>query len=388
MTYPLRSDLLVEVGEVKNIPATFGPGELYNFLDSLKVKAVEDKDNFKVWDPAKLPAEARDQIRDALAKRFGTPASPTIGASSSMKLTVTELQLDDDTLAKGSLLYRRHCLHCHGVSGDGHGPTAAWVNPPPRDYRRGWFKFLSVVSVGPSTRPFRSDLYRTLTEGIEGTSMPTFKAQPERDREALVSYVMHLSIRGSVEYNVMDKLLRAIKEMEAKDQASDSALAKLVKDTDIPNAVREGIDNELGYWAPGRQPIVPPPYPYKDISEDGGKEFRKSVEHGYELFIGKGICRECHIDFGRQAMYLYDKWGTLARPNNLTMGVYRGGRRPVDFYYRVAAGIDPSRMPAFNVKDLEKDENAIWDLVNFVRSLPYPAMLPDNIREKVYADRR
>ena len=40
-----------------------------------------------------------------------------------------------DTLAEGSKLYRQHCLHCHGLEGNGRGPTGYWVNPPPRDYR-------------------------------------------------------------------------------------------------------------------------------------------------------------------------------------------------------------------------------------------------------------
>jgi hypothetical protein len=56
---------------------------------------------------------------------------------------VKNLKLDPDTLARGSSLYRLQCLHCHGLSGNGRGPTAAWVNPHPRDYRSGVFKFTS-----------------------------------------------------------------------------------------------------------------------------------------------------------------------------------------------------------------------------------------------------
>ena len=29
-------------------------------------------------------------------------------------------------------LYREHCAHCHGISGDGVGPTAVFLNPYPR----------------------------------------------------------------------------------------------------------------------------------------------------------------------------------------------------------------------------------------------------------------
>src|SRR5579871_3796418 len=48
-------------------------------------------------------------------------------------------------LQEGRNLYMRHCLHCHGVSGDGDGPTAQYLNPRPRDYRQGVFKFTSTL---------------------------------------------------------------------------------------------------------------------------------------------------------------------------------------------------------------------------------------------------
>ncbi len=70
----------------------------------------------------------------------------------------------------------------------------------------------------------------------------------------------------------------------------------------------------------------------------------------------------------------------MVRPMNLTTGVYRGGRRPIDLYWRIKGGIVPSGMAdAASLPD--KD---VWDLVRFVQALPYPAMLPDDVRDKVY----
>src|SRR5205823_4042197 len=62
-------------------------------------------------------------------------------------------------LEGGYGLYRKHCLHCHGVSGDGNGPTAAFLWPRPRDYRPGLFKFTSTNS---NQKPTRSDLERII----------------------------------------------------------------------------------------------------------------------------------------------------------------------------------------------------------------------------------
>ena len=55
-------------------------------------------------------------------------------------------------------------------------------------------------------------------------------------------------------------------------------------------------------------------------------------------------------------------------PRNLRQGIYRGGRRPLDLYYRIHAGINGAPMPA--AKGTVPPEE-IWHIVNYIRSLPY-----------------
>src|SRR5262249_26212424 len=106
-----------------------------------------------------------------------------------------------------------------------------------------------------------------------------------------------------------------------------------------------------------------------------------ALQKDMEVKVGekvKGIltgvkCNSCHTDYGRQAKFKVDDWGTLARPNNLPQGVLRGGRRPVDIYYRVHSGINGSGMPPF-AKTLEGTEQYLWAVVTFVTIAPYPAM--------------
>ena len=68
-------------------------------------------------------------------------------------------------------------------------------------------------------------------------------------------------------------------------------------------------------------------------------------------------------------------------PRNLRLGVYRGGRRPVDLYWRLINGIDGAQMPAVpmlaetdppGTKKLSEQD--VWDLINYVRSLPYESV--------------
>ena len=118
-------------------------------------------------------------------------------------------------------------------------------------------------------------------------------------------------------------------------------------------------------------------------TELAGDELKASVTRGYQLFVkpGEASCISCHKDFGRQNYFLYDTWGTIVRPMDLTLGVYRGGRRPIDIYWRIHAGVNGANMPAFG-ESLKPDQ--IWDLVNFVKAAPYPGMLPPDVRKPIY----
>jgi hypothetical protein len=80
---------------------------------------------------------------------------------------------------------------------------------------------------------------------------------------------------------------------------------------------------------------------------------------------------KCHVDYGRQVPYFYDVWGTVVRPANLTEAIYRGGRRPIDLYWRIHSGVNGANMPGSS-SSLNSSE--IWDIVNFLQVLPYPKM--------------
>ncbi len=311
--YTVRTDPLVltdKLGDDRYDPDRPGQlplaslKDLFDPLHPLYVKKDVWAKEGLLRDPKAASDSDRNALEEYLALIFGTPANPTVGyAPDEMR---DALKLDVRSLERGSLIYRVQCLHCHGVNGDGRGPTARWINPHPRDYRQGLFKFQSVDQTDAPRPPRRADLHRVIKYGVEGTAMPSFGLLPDSDIELLVSYIIHLSIRGKVEYALKDSVLR-----------------------------------------------------------------------GQTLFLGIGEegkaanCVSCHPDYGRQAKFRFDSWGTLVRPNNLTNGLYRGGRRTIDLYYRIHSGINGSGMASFG-KQLKAE--SLWDLVNFVQTLPYPAM--------------
>jgi len=345
----------------KDAPGFDRPGE---FPEVLFVGlSAEERGKLLVY-PSKMKEDDRQALDKALTRIFGTPAHPTFGSSEEtepVKKLSQDLQLDEQTLAKGSALYRHQCLHCHGLNGDGRGATAPWVNPHPRDYRLGRFKFTSSSQQEGRRKPRREDLLRTLREGIDSSSMPSFRLLPDNDLDALVSYVIHLSLRGQTEFEV----IRAALSAEGLDQGIDAV-------------VNEFFTDVVSQWQDAQAPnnfIQPGPYP--NIA--GDQDMRESVQRGFDLFVrakAEGSkksagCLGCHTDFGRQSAYKYDAWGTIVRPVDITTGMYRGGRRPIDLYWRIHSGINGVNMPAS--KD-NLDSKDIWDLVNFLQVLPYRTM--------------
>lgn len=112
-----------------------------------------------------------------------TPRKPETISASSAKVDLSALRISTPELvAKGKQLFLVNCASCHGPEGKGDGERAAELNPKPRNYNTEKFKF-------GATSP---QIYKTLTDGSPGTSMPAFALLPAEDRWALVHYVRSL----------------------------------------------------------------------------------------------------------------------------------------------------------------------------------------------------
>ena len=60
----------------------------------------------------------------------------------------------------------------------------------------------------PPEAVLKEDLLRTLSRGIEGTTMPSFGLLHHQELEDLASYVIHLSLRGETEFRIMEQILK------------------------------------------------------------------------------------------------------------------------------------------------------------------------------------
>ena len=255
-------------------------------------------------------------------------------------------------------MYQQRCSGCHGVSGDGQGTAAAYLRPKPRDYRKAIYKFTSTPY---GDRPVRQDLVRTIRRGAKGTSMPAFPWLSNEDLEAVVDYVIYLSLRGRVEESV--------------------ALVSDDYDEDEPLETVEFVDaleSELQRWEAAEANIV------RAVSAEPAYN-EASAKLGRTLFI-KSSCYQCHgVDAKGQTEWLseefiaaqesapagsriqinYDAWGNPAPAADITARMLHGGRRPIDIYRRIYTGINGTPMPAF-AQIFAEDPDAIWHMVHYV----------------------
>ncbi|MFZ5829115.1 MAG: c-type cytochrome, partial [Planctomycetota bacterium] len=227
-------------------------------------------------------------------------------------------------------------------------------------------------------KPTRDDLLRTLRDGLPGTGMPSFARLPDDQLEALIDYVVYLSLRGETELMLVQQVV------DADDYP-----------VDLEMAVEEYLLPAANSWqAADSLVIVPPPPP--DVSRPDA--LAASLARGREIFLSKGAqCSLCHGPEGRgdgEQSDLYDDWNRLKkgvteeqtagrsrlyrlplqqlRPRDFTAGIFHGGSDPRDIYHRVYVGIKGTPMPPAGPMPgsagvLSPEE--IWDVVHFVRSL-------------------
>ena len=330
--------------------------------------------------PEDFAAKHQRQIEEALVKYFGTPRFPRfmeVAPEDKQPADAKELLLVDRLerrhLQHGRELYTQQCSGCHGTTGDGRGRAAVYLNPPPRDYRLGKFKFTSTPR---GAKPRRADLARIIRHGAKGTSMPAFRFMAENDLEAVIDYVVLLSSRGEVEYRLM--------------RIAESELRGENEDLDIdPQLVAEQVQFVAQSWADAGTQIVRPLTPQPQYTQE-------SIDAGARAFVQLN-CYKCHGRDGRGNKLFdvgKDDWGRTAYAADLTTGMLHGGRRPIDVYRRIYSGINATPMPAFAQPDTGKGETeaqrseTIWNLAHFITTVvegkPLPAEIIDaEIKEQL-----
>ncbi len=229
---------------------------------------------------------------------------------------------------KGKALYQRLCAFCHGMEGAGDGPAAQFLNPPPRDFTMGLYKWKSTPF--DEYAPSDEDLSKMISgmrshdpmpgwDGMNGTSMPGWS-----------------DVLGNSDTADIAAYLKSLAGYEKTQKPSISLSGKIEADS-------------------------------------------ASLERGKGLF--KDRCSECHGEAGRgdATKKLKDDWGARTWPRDLTEGwTFRAGSTAEDIYTRITAGIAGTQMPSFADPASNKvmtDEQR-WDVANYAASLNEPDKKP------------
>ena len=209
---------------------------------------------------------------------------------------------------RGKELYRRYCVGCHGVRGDGQGENAPYLDPKPRDFTMGLFKCRSTPS---GSIPLDSDLFDTIGRGVDTTGMPRWFPLTKYDRADLVAYVKTFSDRFAEE-------------------------------------------------KPDPPVNIPPETPLTPESIHRGGELYQSLK-----------CFECHGEKGRgdgpSAPSLRDSKENPIVPYDFTVGTrFKCGVSNQDLYRIFMTRLDGTPMPSY--VSWATPEQA-WDLVHYLRTL-------------------
>jgi len=230
-----------------------------------------------------------------------------------------------ELIGQGQEIYTRRCSFCHGLLGDGNGPAAAYMDPRPRDFTLGTFKFRTTQS---GELPTNEDLFRTISRGLPGTAMQAF------DREIIKNGLTEAQRWAVIAY---------IKTFAFEFQDPD--------------------------FDPYQQIVTLP--------QDMAPYNAETIAKGKEIFE-QAKCWECHGKQGRgdglKSFDRTDDWGFPIRIRNLTHPwKIKAGTEVQDIYMRFSSGINGTPMPSF-IEALTDEER--WYLATYIKSFQH--QLTDN----------
>ncbi len=226
------------------------------------------------------------------------------------------LTLDFNRYMEGKYLFERNCIVCHGPRGDGKGEMAPTLQPRPRSFREGMFKFRTTPF---GSLPTEDDLRHTIKHGLTGTAMGMFSQLTEEDITNVIEYVKSFSRRWRKAENYAEPMTFPAEPEWFKEAASKAAHAATGKALFQTNCLACH-----GPAADGQGPTVPA---------------------------------------------LKDIWEQPARPSDLRQPHLRCGDRPQDIYRVLTTGLNGTPMVSF---DATLTPEQRWDIIAYLFTLKLP----------------
>lgn len=103
----------------------------------------------------------------------------------------------EDQRSSGRRVYETYCIGCHGQTGLGDGEASVFLNPQPRNFVNGTFKFFYYGETGGF--PSDDSLRLTIRNGVQGSAMPAFPLLTDQEIGDVTTYIKSLREGGWVE---------------------------------------------------------------------------------------------------------------------------------------------------------------------------------------------
>jgi len=232
-----------------------------------------------------------------------------------------------DKLEAGKKVYFKRCIWCHGIVGEGDGPSADRLFTRPRNFIQGTFKIRSTDS---GDLPLDADLLATVRNGLPGSAMPAWgEFLSDAEIAAVIQFVKSL-----------------VQDREFDDEDEELTIQ------DFGGTFKENK------WGTSK------PY-HLGVPGD-------AIAKGKEVFI-KNKCFECHGGEGRGDgnPTMNDDWGfPIVAADWQQCWNFRGSRRdpynPFNIVRTITTGMNGTPMPNFREQINMEDR---WNIAAFVNSL-------------------
>lgn len=300
-----------------------------------------------------------------ITKDYTFPARDDAGNEAELTVTAPDLE-------KGRHSYVHYCYACHGMDGDGQGPSSHGLRPPPRDFRAASFKFGAVRS---GELPNDDDLLRIVKGGLHGTAMLAWDV-PDDQLWRILQFV------------------KTFPQAPCDPKAQGEAVCKK-QEAEFPNGKpSKWLDTFASGKKKGQLKATGRPIPITDDPWAG--KAAEAIARGADLYHAKAQCANCHsayltkkeyyeaslrIDADnpttsfRDGMYLSivlagkdNPYKFNLMPPDFTLNPLRSireGEELGDLYRLISAGVG-GVMPAW-IDGLKQDE--IWALAHYVKAL-------------------
>jgi mono/diheme cytochrome c family protein len=247
--------------------------------------------------------------------------------------------------------YMQYCRPCHGERGDGKGPSAPGLRPPPRDFTAGIFKFAAVPG---GSLPHDEDLLRIVKNGLHGTAMLAWDV-PDRRLQDVVQYLKTFSPRWKEE-----------EPGEVITTSADPWAMKQAQGTERGRKLYHGLAQCLGCH---------PAYVSKREIDAASRELTGNPTTDFRPDLYGAVLKE-------------SDYGVKLLPPDFTSGELRSiraGHQDEDLYRVIASGVGGTAMPSWKGSLPEED---LWALVHYVSTLVNSKGTPaaDRLLERNIAD--